>query len=137
MEKENSYNPSFRWSDKTTAEKESNGTDEAQFFSLLRQPTDRVDYLCFTLKNGRQHTLSASDVTEMFHHPDTGIVLFFNAGIVRIEGRNLETLFDYMQERRVKEVKEFSDIRETLFNANALFVERIVFESENLSRAGV
>lgn len=137
MEKEATYNPNIRWSEKAAAEKDGNDLDETLFYSLLRQPTHTVDYICFTLKNGRQHSLSASDVTEMFHDPATGIVLFFSAGDVRIEGRNLYALFRLLQDRRVKEVKEFTDDREMLFNANALFVDRIVFESENLKRAGV
>lgn len=138
MEKELVYNPTSRWSDRATSEKEDGfDLDETLFFSLLRQPTDRVDYVCFTLKSGEQHMLSASDITEMYHHPETGIILFFSSGIVRIEGRNLDVLFRHFQDRRVKEVREFSNVREMVLNGNALFVERIVFESENIRRSRI
>lgn len=138
MEKELVYNPTSRWSDRATPEKEDGlDLDETLFYNLLRQPTDRVDYVCFTLKSGKQHLLSASDIIEMYHQPDTGIVLFFSGGIIRIEGRNLNVLFRHLQDRRVKEVREFTDKREMMFNGNALFVERIVFESENVRRAGM
>ncbi len=136
MQKEETYNPSLRWSEKATGEKE-DSLHETAFFTLLRQPTDRVDYLCFTLKNGRQHMVAASDISEMCHEPGASIVLFFNAGTVHIEGRNLDELFRHLQDRRVKEVREFADSRETVFNTNALFVSRIAFDSENLRRAGM
>ncbi len=137
MQKEETYNPSLRWSEKAAGEKEDGSLHDASFYTLLRQPTERVDYLCFTLKNGRQHMVSASDITEMCHEPGSSIVLFFHAGTVHIEGRNLDALFGHLQDRRVKEVREFSDSRETVLNTDALFVSRIAFDSENLRRAGM
>ena len=111
--------------------------DDAPFYPLLRHMSERADFVCFSLNNGRQHLLSVADITEFFYHPDNGIILFFHAGMVHIEGRNLDMLFRYLQDRRVKEIREFSEQEKPLFDAKALYIQRITFESENLKRIGM
>lgn len=139
MEKTSHYNPSTKWTERqgqpTTQDTEP--LEESLFFTILRQPSGYVQQITFCLNNGGQHTLAAGEIHEMYYHPSQGIILFFGAGKVHIQGRNLEGLFRYLKENRVKEIREFTDSSQVFFATDALFISKIVYESENLLRLGM
>lgn len=137
MEKESHYNPpSTRWGDKHGSEPE-NTVEEMVFYSVLRQSTANVEQISFHLKNGCQHTLAAGEIMEMYYDPASGIILFFSLGTIHIKGRNLENLHRHLKDRKVKEVREFSERADLLFATDALVITRIEYASENLRRLGI
>jgi len=136
MEKESRYSPNVRWGDRHGQEAE-NGVEETVFFTMLRQSTGSVEQISFQLKSGCQHTLAASEIMEMYYDAAQGIILFSSFGVIRIRGRNLETLHRYLKERSVKEIREFSERADLLFASDALVITSIEYESENLRRVGL
>lgn len=135
MSEENLYNPATRWTDRQRLEPEE--PEAAIFFTLLRQQGVTAEQIAFQLKSGCQHTLPITEITEMYFAPERGIILFFRSGLVRIEGRNLEKLHQYLQARKVIEIREFSESGSVFFDKEALFISGIGFESDNLLRLGV
>lgn len=145
MEKETQYNPSTRWAGKQgirsgeateeTESQEQEGT--SLFFTVQRQNSGRVEAISFILRNGRQHTLAADGLHEIYFEATYGVVLFFGLGSVHIQGRNLGGLYRYLKENRVKEIREFSDNSQVFFTEDALFISKIVYESQNLLRLGI
>lgn len=136
MEKDTSYNPATRWSEKHSAEAE-NTLEHTVFYTMLRQTTGTVEQITFRLKNGNEHTLPANEITEMFFNPSQGITLFFSFGLVLIQGRNLEKLHQHLKEKRVKEIREFSEQSAKFFETDALVISGIQYDSENLKRMGL
>jgi hypothetical protein len=136
MEKDDRYNPSTRWAGKQGLAQEGE-EEESLFFTLLRQPTGKVENITFHLRNGRQHTLAAEAIGESFFEADYGIVLFFGLGKIHIQGRNLETLYRYLKENRVKDIREFTDGNSLFFSPDALFISKIDYESQNMLRLGI
>lgn len=135
MEKETNYNPATRWSEKHSTEAE-NAFEDTIFYTMLRQTTGTVEQITFRLKTGNEHTLPVNEVAEMFFNPSHGITLFFSFGLVLIQGRNLEKLHQHLKEKRVKEIREFSESSAKFFAADSLVISGIKYESENLKKMG-
>lgn len=132
MEKENPYKPTRQWS--KPSEEDEVSTTESLFFTRLRQQGATVEFITFRLKGERYHTLATSDLQEIYFEPSEGIICFFRFGIVQIKGRNLKELHGYLKEKRITEIKEFSGNPDLLFDAEALFIQSVVYESENMMR---
>jgi len=136
MEKESHYNPNTRWGEKLGPEQE--GTiEEMVFYTVLRQTTASAEQISFHLKNGCQHTLAVGEIMEMYYDPANGIILFFSLGSIHIKGRNLEKLHRHLKDRKVKEIREFSEKADLLFSPDALVISTIEYHSENLRRIGI
>lgn len=137
MEKDDRYNPSTRWAGKTSTEQDNEQLEESLFFTILRQPNASARFISFHLNGGGQHTLAAREISESYYHPSVGIILFFGMGKIHIQGRNLESLYRYLKENRVKEIREFSDSSQVFFTSDALFINKIDYESQNMLRLAI
>lgn len=133
MEEGNHYNPQKTWTRKT-GEQDNEPIEQSAFFSCLRQPGHKADYITFFMKDRKQHMLATSEITEGQFDPDRGITLIFHFGIVRIEGRNLEALVVMLRQKRVTEIREFSEDAKRFFDKEALFISKVHYESENLRK---
>lgn len=136
MDEENRYSPASNWA-KKTAVQDNEPLDRTIFFTRLRQAGKTTDTITFLLREQKYHTLATNEIEEMFYSPEQGIFLFFPMGTVHIEGRNLEALYQALRERKVTEIREFSDQPDRFFDKEALLVSRIHYESENLKRRGL
>lgn len=133
MTEGNHYNPGARWADRAKNENDE-ALEEAVFFTLQRQSGSPVELVTFALKEGYHHSIASNEIEEIFFHPERGIFLFFAFGKVQIEGRNLQKLYRHLRERKVTEIREFSDNAQQFFDKEALFISRIHYESENLKK---
>jgi hypothetical protein len=132
MEKENTYKPSRPWT--PHAGRETEELAESLFYTRIRQQGVFADFITFRLKGERYHTLATGDLQELFFEPSEGIVCFFRFGIVKIKGRNLKDLHTHLRDRRITEIREFSGKPDLLFEPEALFIQSILYESENMMR---
>jgi hypothetical protein len=131
MTEENPYKPSGEWTRKT---EETDLTEEAVFFTRIRQNGVSSDYITFLLKGDRHHTLASNEIEEIFFEPTQGIICFFRFGTIHIEGRNLQELHGLLREKKVTEIREQCQKPELYFEKDSLFIQRIAYVSENLHR---
>lgn len=133
MEGTTRYKPELNqgWSDRYR-EPEQESVDTAIFYTAIRQQGARAELIGFVLKSQRHHLLPTHDIREIFYQPEQGIWVFFGFATVHIEGRNLTDLYRLMQERKVKEVREFCEEPHKLFTTDSLVIERITYESDYL-----
>jgi hypothetical protein len=135
MDEESRYNPQKSWT-RQAGEQDNEPVQQSAFFSCLRQPGQKAEYITFFMKDRTQHMLAASEIVEGQLDPDRGIVLFFPFGRVRIEGRNLEELVVMLRQKRVTEIREFSEDAKRFFDKEALFISKVHYESDNLKKLG-
>lgn len=112
------------------------GPEKSLFFTTIRQQGAVAEFIDFHLKPGQHHTIALTDIREMLFDPSVGIVLFFGFGMVRIEGRNLQALHGLLCQRKVSEIREFSENAELFFEKEVLFIKKIHYESEHLQKMG-
>lgn len=134
MEQANHYKPSTSWSEKTHSNEKQHIEENTLFFTITRQQGASPPTLTFILKDQSYHTLATTDIEEIYYEPAKGIILFFRFGIAHIEGRNLLTLHQFLRERKISEIREFSENADIFFDQKALFISRITYESDNIRR---
>lgn len=136
MEKEESYKPSTRWANRTGQEEPETLQSENLFFTPTRGP-NTTETLTFLLRGQRLHTIPVAAILEHYYNPDQGIILFCRTGTVQIEGRNLEKLYRQIAARKVVEIREFMRDAQQFFDKDSLFINRINYESENITKLGL
>lgn len=127
MDEANLYKPESNWTDRERQDQE-----DAIFFTVIRQQGATAEQISFRLKNGVRHSLPWTEISEIYYVPEEGITLFFRLGRVEIQGRNLEKLQELLEERKVIQIREFSDNSEMYFDKEALCIQRIIYDSANL-----
>lgn len=137
MEAQKNYSPPTRWSERAGQQDNEPLREETIFFTVVRQQGATADYIDFHLKPGRHHTLSINDIREMCFDPEQGIFLFFGFGTVHIEGRNLGKLHALLCQRKVSEIREFSEKADVFFEKDVLVIQRIHYESEYAKQIGL
>lgn len=133
MEQGNHYKPTTSWSEKTHSQ-EKHLIENALFFTIVRQQGANSPTLTFILKDQTYHTLTTADIEEIYYEPSKGIIVFFRFGIAHIKGRNLLHLHQLLREGKVCEIREFSENADVFFDKEALFINNITYQSDNLER---
>ena len=131
MEETTRYRPETSWSERHK-EPEQENYEEAVFFTLLRQTGKQVSQISFALKSHCYHSLAMHDLEEIYFQPTKGILLFFRQATVQVLGQNLQKLYQLLTQRRVLEIREFSETAGIFFDTDALFITSMIYESDNL-----
>jgi len=81
----------------------------------------------FRLKNGKKRALAYAYLVDVAFCPDEGITMMFTGYRVRIEGRNLLTVFDFLVRHAVNFVCEKDSFHDTGENQE-IFISSIAIE---------
>ncbi|MCG8328573.1 MAG: hypothetical protein MI974_12850 [Chitinophagales bacterium] len=127
------YRPEKKWQEHAAPEPES----KALFYTEIRQHGAVAHSIRFVLKTQCQHCLPVHEILEIYFDPTEGIRLFFRSATVMIKGRHLEILYRLLSERRIIEIREFSEESSVFFEKEILFISAIHYESEHLLKAGL
>ena len=112
-----------QWSQ--TVGNNSSTEDADKFFTLEKQTGKRAIMLDIELKNGNHIALPYSYLTKIDFDLSIGITINWGATSIKIEGRNLNRLYDYLVNHRVKQLRAVIDDVEIVKEEDALFIEDI------------
>ena len=99
----------------------------SDFYDCERGMGKQVDMICFSLKSGSCRAFAMSLFDEVNLIPEGEIHFYSRFCTVKIKGRFLKPLYLQLIQRRVKEIREFSD---AMPNENALEIESILIHSD-------
>ncbi len=136
MEQLENYNKSYQpntgnWAKREAAPVES-AIEQSIFYDQMRQLGATTLFITIERKSLEHHAIPARDIDEIYFHPDKGIYLFFRAGQIHIEGRNLQPLALALTQQRVTTIRDYCRKADMLFDQKILVITKITYESEYL-----
>lgn len=100
---------------------------ESDFFTTERQIGRMVEMISFTLKTGTRRAFQAVLFDEIHFQPEIGIRFYSRLVTIEVVGRNLEPLYGQLIQRRVTEIREFS---EAIISEGGLWIDHINIKSD-------
>ncbi len=111
-------------------------TEDAPFYTLIRQNGATPDFLNICPKDGNETALPIPSIKRIWFNrePHAIVIRFDYTSLITITGRNLRELHKHLLRVKISEIREYPADIEKRFNEDELYISRIEIEDEEDSK---